>query len=71
MVTTVQEQEMDCQQTDPLINQGPVPVASAATIPSFPVFDPVWKLWKDYRARFNMFTGANSNPKEKTAYKFS
>ena len=43
---------------------------SAASIPSFASFDPTSELWKDYKARFETFVGANSIPEAKYAQVF-
>ena len=42
----------------------------SASIPKFSSFDSTSELWKDYRARFLTFVGANSIPKEKEAKVF-
>ena len=67
---------MHRQQMEMLINRlapapgGSASVAPAASVPSFAPFDPTSELWKDYRARFDTFVGANSIPQRKTAQVF-
>ena len=46
------------------------PIMAATSMPSFAPFDPTTELWKDYRARFDTFAGANSIPDGKMAQVF-
>ena len=66
------QEERHCQQMEALINRlasgSPAPVAPAASVPSFTPLNPTLALWKDYRARFDTFVGANSIPQGKTAH---
>ena len=68
------QKERHLQQMELTINRletgSPAPVAPAASVPSFTFFHPTLKLWKDYRARFHMFVGANTVPQGKTAQVF-
>ena len=49
---------------------GSAPVAPAASVPSFTPFEPTSELWKDYRARFDAFIGANAISQGQTAQVF-
>ena len=61
------EREICHQQIEALINPALVTVASATSTPSFLASDPTTKLWKDYQARLDTFTGANSSLKANLA----
>ena len=41
-----------------------------STMPTFPAFDPLSELWKDYWARFQTFSIANAVPRERLAHVF-
>ena len=70
----VKQEETHRQQMEALINRlgtgGPVPVAPAASVPSFAPFDSTLEFWKEYRAIFYTFVEANSIPDVKIAQAF-
>lgn len=76
LVQLLQRQmETQQQQMEALLNRLALPGSSATavtptSIPNFVPFDPTSELWKDYRARFSTFAGANSIPEEKAAQVF-